>query len=79
MFARDQHGARIPYHPECMARSVIGSVGHQRRTCPCYGGTESDPEGMTKREAARAAVAYFRRHNEPGAVLGGYAGKEQWN
>lgn len=55
-----------PWHKECFVRSVLGSVAHQRRRCACYipGSTENDPPGMTKREAARAAVeeARFRNH-----------------
>jgi len=50
---------RVPEHRECFLRHVFGSVGHQRGKCSCYGGTEEDPEGMTKREAARAAVRLF--------------------
>ena len=45
-----------PLHEECAIRSVIGSVGHQRKQCSCYGGTEEDPPGMTKRQAARVAM-----------------------
>lgn len=64
-----------PWHTECFVRSMLGSVAHQRRRCGCYipGSTEDDPPGMTKREAARAAVeeARFRNHanvlNEDGA------------
>ncbi len=44
-------------HYECMIRSACGSVGHQMHKCSCYGGTEEDPTGMTKREAAKAAAA----------------------
>lgn len=43
------------WHRECLLRGVIGSVGHQEGKCSCYGGTEEDPPGMTKREAATAA------------------------
>lgn len=48
-------------HFDCSLRSAIGSVGHQMKRCSCYGGTEEDPPGMTRREAARAAAQYFRR------------------
>ncbi len=53
-----------PIHRECLIRSVIGSRGHQKGLCSCYGGTEEDPEGMTKREAALAACFYFEATNE---------------
>ena len=44
------------YHVECWGRSLLGSVGHQLRLCSCYGGTEDcEPDGMSKRETARAA------------------------
>jgi hypothetical protein len=47
-------------HWECGARAVVGSVGHQLGKCSCHGGTEEDPPGMSKREAARAACALYR-------------------
>lgn len=43
-------------HYECLIRSAVGSVGHQKRLCSCYGGTEDDPPGMTPRQAAIAAA-----------------------
>lgn len=53
---RDGSQIYRPVHRECRVRAALGSVGHQLRKCSCYGGTEEDPEGMTKREAARAAA-----------------------
>jgi hypothetical protein len=48
------------WHWECWQRQVIGGVNHQRHACTCCGGTEPpDPPGMTRREAARAAVALY--------------------
>lgn len=52
-------------HHECAARSALGSVGHQAGRCSCYGGTDEDPPGMTKREAARAAQAYAQNRKPP--------------
>jgi hypothetical protein len=48
-----------PAHRNCFLRATIGSVAHIQRRCGCYvpGSTEGDPEGMTRREAADAAVA----------------------
>jgi hypothetical protein len=46
-------------HMECMMRMVAGSVGHQQRRCSCFGGTEDDPPGMTKHEAAWAAAKLY--------------------
>jgi hypothetical protein len=51
----DRDGRVIHY--ECHLRTIIGSVGHQHRRCTCYGGNEGDPPGMTRRDAAVAAVA----------------------
>ena len=56
------NGDPKPFHFECFIRGVIGSVGHQKRACPCYGGCEDDPPGATRREAARAAMEYFEEH-----------------
>ena len=49
-----------PTHQECLLREVIGSVGHLQKLCSCYGGEMEDPPGMTKREAAKAAVALWQ-------------------
>ncbi len=43
------------FHLECIFRAVGGSVGHISKQCSCYGGTAGDPEGMTVRQAAKAA------------------------
>lgn len=51
-------------HLECALRMVVGSVGHQLRECSCFGGTRDDPEGMTRREAARAACDLFAAHSK---------------
>jgi len=50
-------------HYECQLRGIVGSVGHQRGLCSCRGGpgTMDDPPGVSKREAARAAVAEWRK------------------
>jgi hypothetical protein len=52
---------RFVRHRECILRHVVGSVGHQLGTCSCHGGSEEDPPGMTKRQAARAAVEFYER------------------
>lgn len=48
-----------PLHYECGLRSACGSVGHQARRCSCYGGDDEDPPGLTRRQAARAAMEFF--------------------
>lgn len=55
-----ERGGRV-IHYECMMRSVIGSVGHQKKLCSCYGGDQEDDPALTRREAAKAAVAYFHK------------------
>lgn len=50
-----------PQHRECFFRSIFGSVGHQKGTCSCFGGSEEDPPDMTRRQAARAAMEIFLR------------------
>jgi hypothetical protein len=56
---------RQPTHYECGLRAAVGSVGHQRMRCSCYGGSEEDPEGMTRRQAATAAALYFHLGRVP--------------
>jgi len=50
------------YHSECIARLAVGSLAHVQGRCSCFveGGPRGDPLGMTKREAARAALAAYR-------------------
>lgn len=56
----------VTFHLACQLRQVVGSVGHQLKRCTCYGGTEEDPPGLTKREAAKLAGATFERlHRAP--------------
>lgn len=56
-----EDGARLlPIHRECNLRMVIGSVGHQRRTCSCYVSPGDDQEdGLSLREAALASCRVF--------------------
>jgi len=52
-----------PTHIECGFRAVGGSVAHVEHRCSCYvpGSVEDDPPGLTKREAAKAALRAFAR------------------
>jgi hypothetical protein len=51
-----------PYHRECFLRLVVGSVAHQERRCTCFAGTANEDEsGMTKRQAALAALKTYER------------------
>jgi hypothetical protein len=55
-----------PMHATCLARMVIGGLNHLRHLCTCCGGTlPPDPPDLSKREAARQALAYFRWMHQP--------------
>lgn len=53
----DSDGRAI--HHACQMRAVLGSVGHQLKRCHCYGGNEEDPPGMSRYQAAQAALALW--------------------
>ena len=54
------------FHHECAARMVIGGANHLLGRCTCCGGTEPpDDPALTKREAARTALAIFRAQRAP--------------
>lgn len=61
VFAEHAGPSHSRIHSECLIRSLIGSVGHQLGRCGCFGGTEEDPPGRTKREAALAAYELYRQ------------------
>jgi hypothetical protein len=44
------------YHAECEVRDFHGPASHFLKECPCFGGTRSDPPGMSKRDSARLAL-----------------------
>lgn len=50
-------------HRECTLRCFIGGLNHLLGRCSCCvpGGAPPDPPGLTKRQAAIAAVAYWER------------------
>ena len=51
-------------HKECLTRMITGSVAHLEKRCSCFvaGSTESDPPGLTRREAARLAWEKWRKY-----------------
>lgn len=50
------------WHFECWMRGIIGGLNHLQGGCTCCGGSDPpDPPGMTRREAARAAVEEWQR------------------
>lgn len=60
---------RAYYHFNCFLRSIIGSVAHLEGKCTCCGGSSHEPPGLTRRQAADAAVLLFhqkqKKQNEP--------------
>lgn len=63
----EQAPISAPIHIECSIRSMVGSVAHVEGTCGCYvpGSKETDPPGISLREAAKlAAAAFARRRRE---------------
>lgn len=56
----DEGPRERPYHHECQLRQVIGGLNHLRGRCVCCGGTEPpDPGWLTRRQAARQALAVW--------------------
>lgn len=52
----------LAYHYLCHLRMIVGGLNHLRGLCTCCGGTlDPDPEGMTRREAACAAIEEWNR------------------
>lgn len=60
------NGGQVALHKNCEMRAIIGSVAHVEHRCSCFvpGSTESDPPGMTRREAANAAVKLWQEQQE---------------
>lgn len=50
---------RVYEHRACFLRGILGSVAHIEKRCSCYvpGSHEGDDPGMTRRQAAEAAVS----------------------
>jgi hypothetical protein len=49
-----------PTHQECLFRLVSGSAAHVLKECSCFGGSRSDPPGLTPRQAAKLALEAYR-------------------
>lgn len=58
---RNPNTPLLEAHRECGFRGVMGSLAHLQGRCGCYveGSTENDPESMTLRQAAKAALWYW--------------------
>jgi hypothetical protein len=58
-------------HKNCGLRGVIGSVAHLERRCSCFipGAMEGDPPGMTRREAADAAVRVWLQQQKEESTM----------
>lgn len=52
-----------PHHNECLARQMLGSVAHQLGLCTCVNpeSKHEDPPGITRRQAAKAALSLARK------------------
>jgi hypothetical protein len=56
------NGRRV--HHECGFRAVAGGANHQLGLCSCCGGDmPPDPPGLTRRQAARAALEAYETVN----------------
>lgn len=57
------NGGLVLMYRCCGLRGILGSLAHLQGRCSCYvpGSTAADPEGMTLRQAAEAAVAEWKR------------------
>ena len=53
-------GDSVEYHYECSFRMFMGSVGHLRGECSHHGVEDVSEDGMTRRQAAKAAWTYFQ-------------------
>jgi hypothetical protein len=47
-------------HEECFVRMFAGSAAHQRRQCSCFGGSDHEERGLSRRESALKAYAVFK-------------------
>lgn len=57
------NGGLVVMHRNCGLRGILGSLAHVQGRCSCYvpGSTAGDPEGLTLRQAAEAAVEEWKR------------------
>ena len=69
----------LPLHLECFMRSVVGSAGHLMGRCSCFGGDEDDPPGLTRREAAKAAMEMFYSKQAIEAITCPQCGRTSYN
>lgn len=51
-----------PMHRECFIRNIFGSIAHQEKRCSCFGGEDSDPDGISQREAAKLVELWLMKH-----------------
>ncbi len=63
------------YHHDCFLRTIVGGLNHQLGQCTCCGGAAPpDPPDLSLREAARAAVAVWRKKTPAVILVGGNGG-----
>lgn len=60
-----------PLHYECGLRMALGSIAHVEKRCGCYvpGSDAGDPEGVSKRQAARLVWMAVQLRRELGEEL----------
>jgi hypothetical protein len=68
----EQHPSyREPVHFACGMRMIVGSLAHVERRCSCFvpGATDTDPEHMSRRQGAEAALRAYRLRGSYGERL----------
>lgn len=77
-------GQRMPYggvdgvrivnsHKECMFRNVMGPLAHLEHRCRCYGGTDHETPGLSRREEAIAVWNWIKEHGYPDSSFDDHA------
>lgn len=46
-------------HKECRFRAVVGPLAHLERRCRCFGGTDHESPGLTRRQEAIAVWNHY--------------------
>jgi hypothetical protein len=64
-FAHDGGVELVNQHKECGLRNVMGPLAHLERRCRCFGGTDHDTPGLTKRQEALAVWEWITEHGVP--------------
>lgn len=62
-----QHSLLPGFHYACALRHSLGSIDHLQGTCDgkCGRGHDKDPDGLSRRQAARLVADYVRQQEQP--------------